>query len=76
MDGSYFRRNALIGPAFGASKKDAATFDDGWLAYNTIKRFPMMVLADLVNERGVPCDVSGKALRSAAKKPAKAKGKG
>ena len=67
-NGTYFRCMTAIGPAFGASWKDAAVFSDGWQAYETMKHFPMIVMADLVNERRQKCDVEGRPLRLAAKK--------
>lgn len=52
-------------PRFGGTFDDAMLFEDGMAAYHTINSFPLMVLADLVNEDEVKCDVTGKALKGA-----------
>lgn len=61
-NGTYYVGPSPIGPRFGGSRGEAATFEDGWDAYRAMRGFPMTVLATLVNEKDQPCDVTGKRL--------------
>lgn len=56
---TYFKCMTPIGPAFGATWETAQVFADGWDAYDTLRRFPMIVMADLVNGDGEKCTVTG-----------------
>ena len=67
-NGTYFKCMTVIGPAFGASWDDAATFADGWSAYHTIGAMPAVVSAEMVNERGEACTVTGDPLPAAPRR--------
>lgn len=60
--GTYYRFMTAIGPAFGGTREDAAVFDDGWKAYEAMKRFPFTVDAQMVNDQDNPCSVDGRSL--------------
>lgn len=53
--GTFYKRMTAIGP-----REEAAEFEDGFEALAVMRRFPMTVLAQLVNGEGQPCDVTGK----------------
>lgn len=75
-NGTYFRDMASgVLPVFGATWEQAATFSDGWDAYNMLKRFPMVVDACMVNEKRQPCDISGKKLKDRRAAGKKGRGK-
>lgn len=62
-NGTYFVGWTGIGPCFGGTWEKAVVFDDGWDAYRELRRFPLVVDAELVNEEGESCDVKGRVLR-------------
>lgn len=73
-NGTYFKGMCGIGPMFGATFAEAKTFKDGRDAYRVWSEFPMTCDADLVNERGQKCDITGRPLRALGAKERESRG--